>query len=108
MSPVKHVHKLRRHKYKTGNIIYFCSLPDCNYKVSPALAVGKRSLCNICGDEFILSQYAIRLAKPHCEKCHKSKDSSDTLTTEPFTMPVFDDLAERLHKATEGEDDSDI
>lgn len=90
-SQAKHVHKLRRHKYKSGNIIYFCTLPDCNYKVSPALAVGKRSLCNICGNDFILTDYAVRLAKPHCEECHKPKGGTqDKYATSDNVIVAFD------------------
>ena len=67
MKTLTHVHKLRRHKYSTGNSIYFCTLPDCNFKMDVALSLGKRSLCNLCGNEFIMNEYSIKLAKPHCE-----------------------------------------
>lgn len=73
MAKQTHVHKLKRHKYNTGNQIFFCTLPDCNYKVDVALALGKKSLCNICGDEFIMSEYTIKLVKPHCTRCGKVK-----------------------------------
>lgn len=73
MANQKHTHKLRRHTYKTGNAVYFCALPDCSYKIHTALALGKRSVCWRCGEDFIMNEYAIRLAKPHCEKCHKPK-----------------------------------
>ena len=72
----KHTHKLKRFKYKSGNTVYFCSLPDCNFKSTPALLIGKRSICNRCGEEFILNEYSIRLAKPHCLNCHNPKDKS--------------------------------
>jgi len=76
----KHVHKFRRHRYSSGNVVFFCALPDCKVKIDPALSLGKRSLCWRCGEPFILSEYAIRLAKPHCENCHKPK--SIPLSTE--------------------------
>ena len=69
----KHTHKLKRKKYKTGNTIYFCTLPDCHYKIEVELALGKKSICNICGDEFIINEYTLRLAKPHCTNCGKVK-----------------------------------
>lgn len=69
----KHTHKLRRHRYKSGNVVYFCALPDCNYKIATGLALGKRVVCWRCGDEFLMNEYSIRLAKPHCENCHKPK-----------------------------------
>jgi hypothetical protein len=70
----KHVHKLKRITYRSGNTTFFCAL-DCNYKINPALALGKKSICWRCAEEFILNEYSLRLAKPHCEKCHKSKNS---------------------------------
>lgn len=69
----KHIHKLKRIAFKSGNKIYFCTLPDCNYKLSTTLSLGKRALCWRCGNSFIMNEYSIRLAKPHCENCHKFK-----------------------------------
>lgn len=77
-----HIHKLKRHRYSSGNIIYFCALPDCPYKITPPLALGKRAVCWRCGEPFILSDYAIRLAKPHCENCHKPKTFSPDIETD--------------------------
>jgi|SRR5882672_8909638 len=69
----KHVHKLKRIRFKSGNATLFCVLPDCTYKISPQLALGKRNECWRCGQEHLLNEYSIRLAKPHCESCHKPK-----------------------------------
>jgi hypothetical protein len=68
-----HTHKLKKHRYPSGNSIFFCTLPDCHFKIDAPLAVGKRSLCNICDDEFIMTEYTIKLIRPHCEKCGKVK-----------------------------------
>ena len=68
-----HVHKLRKHKYPTGNWIFFCMLPDCHYKIDAALALGKKSLCYICGSEFIMTELSLKLHKPHCNDCGKYK-----------------------------------
>ena len=71
----KHIHKLKKIRYKTtGAAVLFCALPDCSYKINPILALGKRSICWRCGNSFILNEYALRLAKPHCESCHRSKN----------------------------------
>ena len=70
----QHVHKFKRLTYKSGNQIFFCALPDCNKKISTALVLGKRSLCWRCGQEFLMSDYSLRLAKPHCDSCHKPKE----------------------------------
>jgi hypothetical protein len=80
MSPTKHVekhiHKVKRQKFKSGNEMYFCTLPDCYFKVNPALYLGKESICWRCGNTFIMNEYSLRLAKPHCEKCHQPKDKN--------------------------------
>ena len=125
---VNHVHKLKKHKYKSGNITYFCTLPDCNYKVAPALAIGKRSICNRCGNEFILNEYSIRLVRPHCEECHKSKDGKKEIKQikqpsysgidigveapsiaihNPFADSTLS-LSERLKQATTVKEDEEI
>jgi hypothetical protein len=101
MTKSSHIHKLKRLKYKSGNITFFCALPDCNFKINPALALGKRSLCWRCGKDFIMNEYALRLAKPHCQECHKPKkevvDIEDrTFDSETKLGPSELSLSERL------------
>jgi hypothetical protein len=80
----KHTHKMKRLKYKSGNTIFFCALPDCSFKTNVALALGKKSICWRCGNTFIMSEYSLRLAKPHCDNCHKPKG----MTTEDFKETI--------------------
>jgi hypothetical protein len=101
----KHIHKFKRLKYKSGNVTFFCTLPDCSQKINPALALGKRSLCWRCGDEFIMNEYSLRLAKPHCENCHKPKIQIETFGGGPINAIIVDkithspqSLAERLQQ----------
>lgn len=68
-----HIHKLRKHKYPTGNAVFFCIMPDCHYKLDVALALGKRSLCNHCDAEFLMTEYTVKLNRPHCPNCGKIK-----------------------------------
>ncbi len=77
MAIQKHIHKLRKHKYKTGIAVYFCTLPDCNYKIEVPFSLGKESICNICGEPFIMNEYTLRLITPHCQNCGRRevKDS---------------------------------
>jgi len=75
MAKNSHTHKLKRHRYKTGNEVFFCCIEDCSLKLALALALGKRSICWRCGEPFIMSEYSIRLAKPHCDSCHLPKGS---------------------------------
>ena len=65
-------------KYKTGNKVFFCSL-DCTFKISVQLALGKRSICWRCGESFIMTEYSLRLVKPHCPQCHQSKDKKEII-----------------------------
>lgn len=73
----EHVHKLQRHKYANGTKVYFCVL-NCNYKIEVAFALGKLSVCHICGNEFTMNEYSCKLAKPHCQNCGKFKVTDDT------------------------------
>lgn len=86
----KHVHKFRRHRYSSGNTVFFCALPDCKVKIDPALSLGKRSICWRCGEPFILTEYSIRLAKPHCENCHKPKTLPAELSDRVMEMSSSD------------------
>ncbi len=95
----KHVHRLRRLKYKTGNAIFFCTLPDCSYKINTNLALGKRSICNRCGQEFLMDEYNLRLAKPHCLACHVSKDGNQgrfDITADDIKKAVVLDAVDSL------------
>lgn len=101
MTKTSHICKLKRLKYKSGNTVFFCTLPDCNKKFNIALTLGKRSLCWRCGEPFVMSEYSLRLAKPHCENCHKLKniiiDNPDrTFDSEVKLGPVESSLADRL------------
>jgi len=99
----RHIHKFKRLKYKTGNVTFFCALPDCNVKINPALALGKRSLCWRCGESFLMTEYSLRLAKPHCENCHKPKHQENVNDLEVVTQNYNEilheqSLAERLQQ----------
>lgn len=119
MAKEKHVHKLKKHSFKSGNQVFFCALPDCHCKFAPALVLGKRCICWRCGEEFIMNEYSLRLTKPHCTNCHKPKVIKVTMTDVGFNAdnhksidePIPDSeltLAERLNKVLHPADDGDI
>lgn len=85
-----HIHKLKRHTYKTGHSVYMCILPDCFFKSEPEFMLGKRVICNRCDEPFLMSQYSLRLAKPHCSNCHNShrKDGHVSVRTLVTEQPV--------------------
>ena len=91
----QHIHKFKRLKYRSGNQIFFCALPDCTVKLNPALALGKRSLCWRCEEPFEMTEYSLRLAKPHCENCHKPKNP-ELRGNEVFRNPELSDTTVTL------------
>jgi hypothetical protein len=95
-----HVHKLKRYKYKsTGTAVYFCTLPDCAYKTDTKLTLGKRSICWRCGHEFLINEYSIRLSKPHCMDCKKTKGMINIPEIEPkVNNTSSDNLKDRLSR----------
>lgn len=117
----KHVHKLKRHMHKSGNATLFCTLPDCQFKINPAFALGKRSICWRCGNDFIMTEYSLRLAKPHCESCHKPKIKNEVISkseiayiedviadmSKPAELSLAERLTQMIHanKPTELEDE---
>lgn len=110
MAKTAHIHKFKRHRYKTGNEIFFCTLPDCSIKLALALALGKRTICWRCGESFVMTEYSIRLAKPHCDACHMPKSSKgavDTIEQEIIEhiekqskMTLADRLTQTIQEAT--------
>ena len=112
MGAKNHAHKFKRHRFKTGNEVYFCVLPDCQVKIKPALTLGKRAICWRCGNEFQMTDYSVRLAKPHCNSCHQPKEKEFIPSTPPpQQIGEIINLRERLNRAMTTDntvDDDDI
>lgn len=118
-SKKNHTHKLKRHKYPTGTSVYFCTLPDCSFKIECQFALGKKSVCNLCNEEFIMTEYTCKLLRPHCHKCSKIRIKGsdgkkrfvrrDSL---PFMASLAeahaDNLRERLSNTVADPSDEDI
>ena len=113
MNKSNHVHKFKKHAYKTGNKVYFCALPDCLFKIAVELSLGKRCVCWRCGETFIMTSYSLRLSEPHCSACHKMKPGSkikDNPVMPTTAEHTVNDLASRLQLLTresgsEGDDE---
>ena len=104
----KHVHKLKKINYRSGNSVFFCVL-DCGFKISVALALGKKSICWRCGEEFIMNEYSLRLTKPHCSGCHKSKlEKLDVSREVEFNKSPPLGLLDRLNSITKKEEEEEI
>lgn len=73
----QHVHKYRRIDIGRDKPYWVmqCSLPGCNSYThmrtidSCPQLVDKMSLCNKCGDRFILTRKSLQMAKPKCDSC---------------------------------------
>jgi hypothetical protein len=70
MAVGKHIHKLKKHKYKSSNAVFFCIL-DCSYKIEVPFALGKEVLCYLCNKPFTMNELSLKLNMPHCNNCGK-------------------------------------
>lgn len=100
-----HIHRYKRHSYKTGTLIFFCTNGSCTHKIEVALALGKPNLCNVCGKEFNLDEYALRLSKPRCINCRKHKDGTPLVEKGSGNTTTVSSLMDRLRAATSGSSD---
>jgi hypothetical protein len=112
MANKSHIHKLKRHTYKNGEIVFFC-VNDCSYKIKRELSLGKKCICWRCGEPFTMNEYSIRLAKPHCNDCTTHKGDI-TLTDEMKSVAadnpkddVVSSLRDRLSAITQTGTDND-
>lgn len=90
MSKVRdHVHKLKRTTYSNGTKVYFCT-NDCSYKIEVPFALGKVVECNICFTPFKMTEYSIKLSKPHCNDCGKMqyRDEDGKRRFKPKNQPI--------------------
>lgn len=115
----KHYHKFKRHKYKNGTLVYFCTM-NCDYKIEVGVSLGKECLCNICGNPFTMDEYTVKLAKPHCRNCGKTRvknpDGTNAYVDKNRVAVIAADLAfnpveslrDRMSKVVTLERDEDI
>lgn len=70
---MRHTHKYIRIRIgKNKRIRFKCDIAGCPHSIEPELAINRKSICNRCGDEFILTRSSLDLAKPHCNSCTNS------------------------------------
>lgn len=73
MVKVKHIHQYQAVTLGKNYRVYRCVRPDCSHYLPARLVFGKRSLCNRCGKEIEMDNFALSLDKPHCVTCTKKK-----------------------------------
>jgi hypothetical protein len=64
--------KVKR-KGEVREVLFRCRAPDCTFTWTKNLLEGKRVRCNSCTELFLLTKYALKLAKPICQNCSNSK-----------------------------------
>ena len=91
---VRAVGRLTEDNKDSGFIGYYkCNDPECSHYTKAELILGKKSICNRCGAEFILPLALRALTnRPHCKDCTKKK-------TKVATVPA--QVAKVLEQETE-------
>jgi hypothetical protein len=100
------LYKKRSRKHKnpdTGYIPfearYFeCKLPKCTHYIEASRLVGKASLCNGCGQEFLLSRDDLERVEPKCLHCSKTKKGAAASTAKS----ILDNLLAGLQDVPDG------
>jgi hypothetical protein len=67
--------RLTKHNKESGfKDVFKCTLPNCTHYAKDFLILGKESICNKCGQVFILPMATRALTNvPHCKKCTKKR-----------------------------------
>ena len=99
MTIKKHLHKVKRLKYKNGESVFFCTLDDCNFKIHTELSLGKTFACSRCGKPFTMNVLTKRMAKPHCDDCTKRNTPVPKELIEKIAGASVEDLRNRLRKS---------
>jgi len=89
---LKHTHQYTRISAKRHRQ-FRCLHPDCSHWQDATMLAGTRSICNLCGEPFILDPYALTTSKPRCKSCRGLKDG---------TVKTDKDVAKNLDKLLEG------
>jgi hypothetical protein len=96
MSVMKHTHKYERRKLgKNSHIVFVCVLPGCSHNVSEELVKGRKSICWVCGEEFIVTKPRKNPIpkRPHCLTCTRKPDKSHVKPiTDLNPLEIFDEL----------------
>lgn len=89
------VHKYRLRPFGS-NSVWACGNPNCNHYMPPHLAAmveGKSSLCNQCGEQFVLTSDSLKEREPRCDDCRYAQLKTDDNV--PITDVMRDFLADK-------------
>lgn len=79
MPVLTHIHtyvKFKRNKYNQPNL-FRCADPHCTHFEEREHIIGKASLCNKCGDEFVLTREDTKRSRPICINCADTKEARE-------------------------------
>jgi hypothetical protein len=109
MSSKEHVHKYRRVDIATKEgkeyWVMQCSLDGCTHytpmktKLSAPRLKGSKSICNRCGDTFVLDRRAIRMAEPCCFACVERKNPTELERAAQFFHKLEKSLVDQCESA---------
>lgn len=68
---IRHIHKYKRIRFKSGHTIFRCMLPGCSHFIREELLQGREAICWKCKKAFII--LTIELKFPHCENCYRGR-----------------------------------
>lgn len=93
---VRAVGRITEENKDSGFIGYYkCGDPNCSHYTKAELILGKKSICNRCGAEFILPIALRNLTnKPHCKDCTRKPTVPTTVATSE--MDDWIDLADAV------------
>lgn len=74
MPSLNHTHTIVRAKTEG---YWKCKHPDCSYFVPRSYIEGKSSLCNGCGEKFVLQMEDFKRSFPKCINCKQTKEAKE-------------------------------
>ncbi len=76
-SPHTHCYvRARRDDLRKDRNRFICNDPFCTHTAQRAQLYGKASLCAVCKQNtFILTPRSLKLARPRCEQCSKTREA---------------------------------
>lgn len=89
---MKHTHQYIRKREKEKEDVFRCAHASCNHYLRKGYVEGKKSICNRCGNEFILTKKELKMAKPHCMACGRGKEGTKIKVTEQFVEELMKEL----------------
>ena len=97
MPSLNHIHTYVR----LTKDVFRCADKHCYHTAKKTILVGKATLCNECGEEFVLTREDLRRSRPRCMKCSKTKKALAVQSATNAVDSVFKNLGIGL---TTGED----